>query len=324
MRERGCREGQPRRPASRRQPSSGPSPRDSAPRPARRRRRRLRLLPAAPLPRTLATRSPALTREPLLTCSFATVPAAEDGTSIVAFSVSSVTSGDSSATASPSFTSTSITSTSLKSPRSGTRTSSVRSGACCSRGRRRLRGRRRRGLHGRCAAGRGRDRGRGFNHDNRRTLRDAIAFLDRHLGDAPGRRRRHVHGRLVGLERDERRFERDGVSRLDEHLDDFDVVKVADVRHEDRGAGSHGRSAHHGIGLVGIDAELLHGERDARAVDAAVVGKRLERRDHDPVAVHFEVPAQRRLESLRPNPSVPSATYRPGTHWRIWSATVFM
>ena len=77
------------------------------------------------LPRTVATRSPALTREPLDTCSFAMLPAADDGTSIVAFSVSSVTRGDSSATVSPSFASTSMTSTSLKSPRSGTRTSSV-------------------------------------------------------------------------------------------------------------------------------------------------------------------------------------------------------
>ena len=77
------------------------------------------------LPRTVATRSPALTREPLDTCSFAMLPAADEGTSIVAFSVSSVTRGDSSATVSPSFASTSMTSTSLKSPRSGTRTSSV-------------------------------------------------------------------------------------------------------------------------------------------------------------------------------------------------------
>jgi hypothetical protein len=50
-----------------------------------------------------------------------TTPAALDGTSIVAFSVSSVTSGVSTATVSPAFTSTSMTSTSLKLPRSGTR-----------------------------------------------------------------------------------------------------------------------------------------------------------------------------------------------------------
>ena len=49
-------------------------------------------------------------------------PAAVEGTSIVAFSVSSVASGLSIAMTSPLLTSTSTTSTSLKSPRSGTRT----------------------------------------------------------------------------------------------------------------------------------------------------------------------------------------------------------
>src|SRR5215469_9446797 len=50
-------------------------------------------------------------------------PAAVDGTSIVALSVSSVISGASTSMRSPGFTITSITSTSLKLPRSGTRTS---------------------------------------------------------------------------------------------------------------------------------------------------------------------------------------------------------
>ncbi len=87
--------------------------------------RRLASPRPARLPWTVATRSPELTREPFRMWSFDSLPAADDGTSIVAFSVSSVTSGVSSATASPSLTRSSMTSTSLKSPRSGTRTSSA-------------------------------------------------------------------------------------------------------------------------------------------------------------------------------------------------------
>ena len=54
-----------------------------------------------------------------------TVPPAGDGTSIVALSDSSSTSGSSLATVSPAFTSTVMTGTSLKSPMSGTFTSTV-------------------------------------------------------------------------------------------------------------------------------------------------------------------------------------------------------
>ena len=53
------------------------------------------------------------------------MPAAGEGTSIVALSDSSVTSESSAATVSPGFTSTSMTGTSLKSPMSGTLTSIV-------------------------------------------------------------------------------------------------------------------------------------------------------------------------------------------------------
>ena len=53
------------------------------------------------------------------------MPAAGDGTSMVALSDSSVSSGSSALTAAPSATCTSITGTSLKSPMSGTLTSIV-------------------------------------------------------------------------------------------------------------------------------------------------------------------------------------------------------
>ncbi len=186
---------------------------------------------AAVEPFNVATMSPALTRAPFATWIFATVPAAEDGTSIVALSVSSVTSGDSSPTVSPSLTRTSMTSTSLKSPRSGTRTSSAAgaaAGAFFEAGARR-------GLCGFLVG-----RLRGLDDGDRRALRDTVALLHRDLGDAAGRGRRHVHGRLVGLERDERRFDGDRIARLDQHLDDLDVAEIADVRHDDGGFPGHG------------------------------------------------------------------------------------
>jgi len=59
-------------------------------------------------------------RSPTFTRTSFTVPAALDGTSIVALSDSSVTRPWSFLTASPGLTSTSMTGTSLKSPMSGT------------------------------------------------------------------------------------------------------------------------------------------------------------------------------------------------------------
>src|SRR6185437_9962812 len=56
-------------------------------------------------------------------------PLAVEGTSMVAFSVSSVTSGDSGSMLSPGLTRMSITATSLKLPMSGTRTSTRRAAA---------------------------------------------------------------------------------------------------------------------------------------------------------------------------------------------------
>src|SRR6266699_812533 len=78
---------------------------------------------AEPLARTVAIRSPVLTLPPLLVWSFSTTPTAVEGTSMVALSDSSVTSGESMTTVSPGFTRTSMTATSLKLPMSGTRTS---------------------------------------------------------------------------------------------------------------------------------------------------------------------------------------------------------
>ncbi len=67
--------------------------------------------------------APSATLSPSLTFISFTTPAADDGISIDALSLSTVTSDCSFATVSPGFTRTSITSTSLKSPMSGTFTS---------------------------------------------------------------------------------------------------------------------------------------------------------------------------------------------------------
>ena len=65
---------------------------------------------------------PWLTLSPTLILTAVTLPAAVDGTSMVALSVSKVIKVSSTATVSPTFTATSITSTPLLSPMSGTST----------------------------------------------------------------------------------------------------------------------------------------------------------------------------------------------------------
>ena len=75
---------------------------------------------AGPPASSFAIRAPIETLSPTLAMSCVILPAAGDGTSIVALSDSSVTSGCSALTVSPGFTRTSMTGTSLKSPMSGT------------------------------------------------------------------------------------------------------------------------------------------------------------------------------------------------------------
>src|SRR6266478_1290953 len=58
-----------------------------------------------------------------------------------------------------------------------------------------------------------------------------------------------------------------------------------------------------GHGLGGIDAERLDGAAHGRLIHACIVGKRLERRHGDVVAVDLEVPAQRRAR-IRASESV--------------------
>src|SRR5688500_17093709 len=80
---------------------------------------------AAPAAAIVAITVPSLTRSPTETRTPWIAPATGDGTSIVALSDSSVTSGSSILTMSPGFTKSSMTGMSLKSPMSGTRTSTL-------------------------------------------------------------------------------------------------------------------------------------------------------------------------------------------------------
>src|SRR6185503_21059448 len=80
-------------------------------------------VPAPSVASSVSTAVPSETLSPTLILSSFTTPATGDGTSIVALSDSSETSGSSLLTVSPGFTSTSITGTFLKSPMSGTLTS---------------------------------------------------------------------------------------------------------------------------------------------------------------------------------------------------------
>jgi len=71
-------------------------------------------------------------------------------------------------------------------------------------------------------------------------LKKMVADRDLELADRPGRRRRDVHRRLVGLERDERVLLGHRVAGAHHHLDDGDVGEVADVGDLDLERISHG------------------------------------------------------------------------------------
>ena len=77
----------------------------------------------APSVSSISSGDPSLTLSPILMRISVTTPAADDGISIDALSLSTVTSDCSALMRSPGLTSSSMTSTSLKSPMSGTLTS---------------------------------------------------------------------------------------------------------------------------------------------------------------------------------------------------------
>ncbi len=196
-----------------------------------------------PLDSISAMTSPSETLSPSATFISVILPAAEEGTSSVALSDSSVIRGCSFSTSSPSATSTSMTSTESKSPISGTLTSTVSpppesspslsssaSASACSAlsssddsSASALSSPRHRII---AAAG----LVLGLDHGDHVTFGDVAAFRDFQLGDLAGDSGRHFKCRLVRLERDQWLFLLDRVALGDQYFDDFDRVEIADVR----------------------------------------------------------------------------------------------
>ncbi len=85
-------------------------------------------------------------------------------------------------------------------------------------------------------------------------LGNPIPNLHQQLAHSPGLRRRHVHRRLVGLERQQWIVDGDRVARRDQNLDHRHVGEVADVRDFDREC-ARGR-AHTCVG-IGASASIL-------------------------------------------------------------------
>src|SRR5262249_15548733 len=113
---------------------------------------------------------------------------------------------------------------------------------------------------GRRLGGRGRPRSRRcfgfgrsaarFERKNPGTLGYLVANPDPHLLHHACLRRRHVHRRLVGLERNERVFLVDGVAGLYQDFDHRNVLEVADV------GGCYFDAAAHGKALTLSVAEI--------------------------------------------------------------------
>ena len=180
---------------------------------------------------------------PTLTTISVILPAAGDGTSMLALSDSSVTIGCSASTVSPAFTRISMTGTSLKSPMSGIVMSIVAAfagagdaafggGAAAA-----FAGAALVFFSGAAAAGAvalaGAASAFPLSPDvdacDQRPHRHFVADLRENLGDGAFHGRRHVHRRLVGFERNQRLLRLDDVARLHQHLNDRHVTEVADI-----------------------------------------------------------------------------------------------
>jgi hypothetical protein len=70
-----------------------------------------------------------------------------------------------------------------------------------------------------------------LQREQQRALGHAVPDRDLKLAHDTVDRRRHVHRRLVGLQRDQRILGAHGVAGRDVDLDHRDVVEVPDVRH---------------------------------------------------------------------------------------------
>ena len=73
----------------------------------------------------------------------------------------------------------------------------------------------------------------GIEHDDHIPFRHLVAQRHGNFEHHAAMGRRHLHGRLVALERDQSGVDIDVLARRDEHLDDIDGIEVADVRYDD-------------------------------------------------------------------------------------------
>ena len=134
--------------------------------------------------------------------------------------------------------------------RSGRRTEVDRLGPGAHLGREGRRLRQLRGDLGRRRRRCGRDRcncnstRRATQHHDRTTLRDLVADLHPQRLHHAGGRRWDFHRGFVALHGDQRLLLRHGVADLDQQLDDFDILEVADVGHDDFHRARGSRSGH--------------------------------------------------------------------------------
>ena len=210
-------------------------------------RRRARLRRAGAAARRAAARAARLEHEqrhrrpkpcsPTATLSSSTRPASGDGTSMLAFSVSSVTSPCSAATSSPGFTRIVDDLDAREVAEIRHDDGPRRAGAAAAAPQRASFGCRTvRSSSGRVSAARLAAAPRASAGSS-----DAITLpaetrspaFTLSCADLAGGRRRNVHRRLVGLERDEALLRRHGVARLDENFDDLYVGKVTKIGYDD-------------------------------------------------------------------------------------------
>ena len=195
---------------------------------------------------------------------------------------------------------------------------------CCTRLRARRRSRRR-GLAG------GRRRSGGLSgrrcaqqltaspstRDHARAGETLPPFVQRAPSRPRRRGRRHVHRRLLGLERDQRRVDVDRVAGLHQHVDDSDRLEIPMSGTRTSMTRAHACLR---IRLVGVDAELLRAPALSVPLSSAPssASARSEATRCASRRLRNACAARRAVASGRSR-RCRASTKRPGTHWRILS-----
>ena len=104
---------------------------------------------------------------------------------------------------------------------------------------------------------------RGRHDGDQAALRYPVPLRDADFLDHAARGRRHVHRRLVCLERDQRRLRLDDVAGLDQDLDDLDVLEFAEIRDALLDDAAHGTASTRLSGCVSASASAVLGCSEA-------------------------------------------------------------